>query len=92
MKVNLTLQPGNKMELPMDIPSEEVATLTVLHLKEKIMALNKTKKIEELHLIHGSTILDDEKLFTDYNVVEGGTIKFLFAPVMKGESRTGTKK
>ena len=47
MKINLTLQPGNKMELPMDIPSEEVATLTVLQLKEKIMVLNKTKKIEE---------------------------------------------
>ena len=44
------------------------------------------KKLEELHVVFGSTILDDDKIFMEYNVTEGSIVKFLFAPVMKGES------
>ncbi len=86
MKITLSLQPGNKVQIPLEIPDEELKALTVLNLKEKIMELNKQKKLEELHVVYGSTILDDDKIFMEYNVTEGSIVKFLFAPVMKGES------
>ena len=86
MKITLSLQPGNKVQIPLEIPDEELKALTVLNLKEKIMKLNKQKKIEELHVVFGSTILDDDKIFMEYNVTERSIVKFLFAPVMKGES------
>ena len=35
-----------------------------------MLLINKQKKLEELHVVFGSTILDDDKIFMEYNVTE----------------------
>ena len=84
MKLILSLQPGNKLQIPLEIPEDEVQSMTVADLKEKIMSFNKTKKIEELHVVYKSQILDDGDAFSNYNIADGETVKFLFAPILKG--------
>ena len=84
MKLILSLQPGNKLQIPLEIPEDEVQSMTVADLKEKIMSFNKTKKIEELHVVYKSQILDDSDAFSNYNITDGETLKFLFAPILKG--------
>ena len=39
MKITLSLQPGNKVQIPLEIPDEELKALTVLNLKEKRLSL-----------------------------------------------------
>ena len=85
MKVVLELQPGKKVQLPLEIPDEELPTFTVAVLKARIMELNTSKAADELHVVHKSSILEDEKLLSEYNVQDGDTIKYLFAPVLKGQ-------
>lgn len=84
MKLILSLQPGNKLQIPLEISEDEVQSMTVADLKEKIMSFNKTKKIEELHVVYKSQIFDDADMFSKYNVADGDTLKFLFAPILKG--------
>ena len=85
MKVLLELQPGKKVQLPLEIPDEELPTYTVAVLKARIMELNTPKTADELHVVHKSSILEDKKLLSEYNVQDGDKIKFLFAPVLKGQ-------
>ena len=75
MKITLSLQPGNKVQIPLEIPDEELKALTVLNLKEKIMELNKQKKLEELHVVFGSTILDDDKIIHSSGKVRIDSLK-----------------
>ena len=87
MKLTLSLQPGNKLQLPMEIDDDKAALMTVADFKGKIMEFNSSKPAEQLHVVYGSTILDDGCLLAKYGIKDGDTIKFLFAAVQSGSGK-----
>ena len=53
MRITLSLQPGSKVALPLELPDEAVPSMTVRELKARIMAMNASKDAAMLHCIHG---------------------------------------
>ena len=84
MKLILSLQPGNKLQIPMEIGNKEFASLTVADFKAKIMELNSSKSIDQLHVVFGSSILEETCLLSKYGIKDGDIVKYLFAEVRLG--------
>lgn len=86
MLLKLQLEPGRKLILNLTIDS----TATVTDLKQAINALNKTKDPLTLHTIFKSPlkkypdILEDNKLLSDYDIVDNCTIKYLYQKASTG--------
>ena len=84
MKITLSLQPGNKLALPLELPDDVFPTMTVRDLKGLIMEMNASKDASHLHCIHKQKILDDGDLLTSYELSDGDVVKYLFAEERKG--------
>ena len=84
MKLILSLQPGSKVNVPIELGEEELVSLTVADFKAKIMKMNSSKPADQLHVVFGSSILEDECLLTKYGIKDGDTVKYLFAEVRHG--------
>lgn len=84
MKITLSLQPGNKLALPLELPDDKVSTMTVRDLKGLVMEMNASKDPNHLHCIHKQKILEDGELLTSYGLREGDIVKYVFAEERKG--------
>ena len=93
MKVELHLEPGKKVTLTVDIDPHA----TVSELKEKINALNQSKDPLNLHCVFKSQlkkypdILEDSKTLTDYGIVEGSVIQYLYQKASTSESSSSSE-
>ena len=90
MKNTLSLQPGSKLALPLELPDEAVPSMTVRELKARIMAMNASKDAAMLHCIHKNKILEDDKLIASYGICSGDVVKYLFAEEKKGSAAGAT--
>jgi uncharacterized ubiquitin-like protein YukD len=90
MRITLSLQPGSKVALPLELPDEAVPSMTVRELKARIMAMNASKDAAMLHCIHRQKILEDDALVASYGIQDGDVVKYLFAEEKKGGAGAGT--
>jgi hypothetical protein len=93
MLLELHLEPGKKLTLTVDIDPHA----TVSELKQKINALNQSKDPNNLHCIFKAAgnkypdILEDSKTLTEYGILEGNSIQYLYQKASTSESSSSSE-